>query len=89
MFLANPVSLPTLFLPYLGMCPSRVQDVPLTRVSCACRQWMKEVLQPLNEKAASIVVERADLLEASSMDPLLMQLVAHVSANRVILSRCV
>ncbi|KAK9816448.1 hypothetical protein WJX72_000464 [[Myrmecia] bisecta] len=51
------------------------------------RQWMKEVLQPLNEKAANIVTSNADLLEASSMEPLLLQLVAHVSAYKVILSR--
>lgn len=31
--------------------------------------------------------QRADLLEASAMPPLLLQLVAHVSANRVVLAR--
>ena len=48
---------------------------------------MKTVLQPLNEKAAKIVTEHADLLEGSSVEPLLLQLVAHVSAYRVILER--
>lgn len=51
------------------------------------RHWMKTVLQPLNEKAAKIVTEHADLLEGSSVEPLLLQLVAHVSAYRVILER--
>lgn len=50
---------------------------------------MKTVLQPLNEKAAKIITEHADLLEGSSVEPLLLQLVAHVSAYRVILERCV
>lgn len=48
---------------------------------------MEEVLQPLNEKAANTVVEHADALESSSMEPLLLQLVAHVSAYKVILKR--
>ena len=54
-----------------------------------CRQWMKTVLQPLNEKAAEIVVKHADLLQTSRMEPLLLQLVAHVCAYRVILQRWV
>ena len=48
---------------------------------------MKTVLQPLNEKAAKIITEHAALLEGSSVEPLLLQLVAHVSAYRVILER--
>jgi len=35
--------------------------------------------------AARLIVERADLLEGSSIEPLLLQLVAHVSAYKVIL----
>ena len=50
---------------------------------------MKAVLQPLNEKAAEIVVKHADLLQSSRMEPLLLQLVAHVCAYRVILQRYV
>ena len=53
-----------------------------------CRQWMKAVLQPLNEKAKDIIVKHADLLQSSQMEPLLLQLVAHVSAYQVILQRC-
>ncbi len=50
---------------------------------------MKEVLQPLNEKAADIIVRHADLLQSAQMEPLLLQLVAHVCAYRVILKRSV
>ena len=42
---------------------------------------------PLSEKAAAIVMERADLLEGESIEPLLLQLVAHVSAYKVIMRR--
>ncbi len=49
---------------------------------------MKAVLQPLNEKAKDIIVKHADLLQSSQMEPLLLQLVAHVSAYQVILQRC-
>ena len=49
---------------------------------------MRKVLQPLNEKAAEIVVEHADMLQSNRMEPLLLRLVAHVSAYRVILARC-
>lgn len=48
---------------------------------------MTEVLQPLNERVAEIVTKNADLLEAAAMEPLLLQLVAHVSAYRVIIKR--
>ena len=46
-----------------------------------------QVLMPLSEKAAAIVMERADLLEGERIDPLLLQLVAHVSAYKVIMRR--
>jgi len=48
---------------------------------------MMSVFQPLNERAAEIVTKNADLLEGAAMEPLLLQLVAHVSAYRVILKR--
>ena len=52
-----------------------------------CRQWMKEVLQPLNDKAANAIVDHIDLIEASSVDPLLLKLVAYVKTVRVMMSR--
>ena len=48
---------------------------------------MRAVLQPLNEKAKDIIVKHADLLQSTHMEPLLLQLVAHVSAYQVILQR--
>ncbi|CAD7695780.1 unnamed protein product [Ostreobium quekettii] len=51
------------------------------------RQWMTDVLQPLNERAAAIIFDHVDLLDTSRIEPLLLQLVAHVSAYKVILSR--
>ena len=48
---------------------------------------MRTVLQPLNERAADIVIEHVDLIEDKKLDPRLLQLVAHVFANRVILQK--
>lgn len=48
---------------------------------------MSEVLQPLNERAAKIIFEHIDLLDSPRVEPLLLQLVAHVAAYKVILSR--
>lgn len=48
---------------------------------------MNAVLQPLNEKAADIIINHLNLLESSTVEPLLLQFVAHVSAYRVILKR--
>ena len=71
-----------------GECGSKHQsDLSSQSVRVCCRQWMRDVLQPLNEKAADIVVKHADMLQSNRMEPLLLQLVAHVSAYRVILSR--
>lgn len=53
----------------------------------AYRQWMVHVLQPLNEKASDIIINGFSLLEGSSIDPQLLQLVAHTSAYRVLLER--
>ncbi|KAL4856782.1 hypothetical protein ACK3TF_002845 [Chlorella vulgaris] len=64
-----------------------LQSSPEGGVGEAYRRWMKVVLQPLNEKAADIVVNHVDLLRTPYIDPLLLQLVAHVSANKVILRR--
>ena len=62
-------------------------DMDASACRCGCRKWMTEVLQPLNERVAEIVTKNADLLEAAAMEPLLLQLVAHVSAYRVIIKR--
>lgn len=51
------------------------------------RRWMLEVLQPLNERASNIVVQHIDLLDSPKVEPLLLQLVAHASAYKIILSR--
>lgn len=48
---------------------------------------MKDVMQPLNERAADIIVDHVNLLESAEIDPRLLQLVAHVSAYKVIISR--
>lgn len=49
---------------------------------------MTSVLQPLNERAATIVQGGFNLLEGDAeMEAQLLQLVAHVSACRVILQR--
>ena len=54
----------------------------------AYRTWVRVVLMPLSETAARTAMERADLLEGSGISPLLLQLVAHVSAYKVISPRC-
>eukprot|EP00798_Chlamydomonas_sp_ICE-L_P007595 gene7595-750_t len=48
---------------------------------------MTQVLQPLNEKAATIVMQHVDLLDGAMLEPQLLQLVAHVYACRVTLER--
>ena len=48
---------------------------------------MKEVLQPLNQKAKDVIVNYMNLLDTPTVHPLLLQLVAHVSAYSVILKR--
>ncbi|KAG1673642.1 hypothetical protein FOA52_013306 [Chlamydomonas sp. UWO 241] len=60
-------------------------EEPGGKVANAYRGWMAQVLQPLNEKAATIVTDNVDLLDGSAIQPQLLQLVAHVYANRVIL----
>lgn len=52
-----------------------------------CRHWMAEVFQPMNDQASSIIIEHIGLLDSSKMEPLLLQLVAHVAMYKVILSR--
>lgn len=52
-----------------------------------CRLWMTEVLQPLNERAATIIFDHIDLLESSTIIPELLQLVAHMATSRVMLQR--
>ncbi|KAL4447422.1 hypothetical protein ABPG75_004641 [Micractinium tetrahymenae] len=64
-----------------------LQANPEGPVGEAYRRWMKVVLQPLNERAADVIVNHVDLLRTPYIDPLLLQLVAHVSANKVILRR--
>jgi len=53
----------------------------------AYRHWMKEVLQPLNEKAVDAIVNHIDLLESNHVEPLLLKLVAYVNTTKVLMSR--
>jgi hypothetical protein len=64
---------------------ARVRADPDGPAARAYRSWVRVVLMPLSETAAQTVMQRADLLEGSEISPLLLQLVAHVSAYRVIL----
>lgn len=64
-----------------------VRKDPQSAAAKAYRLWVRAVLMPLSEKAAKLVIERADLLEGSGIEPLLLQLVSHVSAYKVILQR--
>lgn len=48
---------------------------------------MEHVLQPLNEAAAEVIVQRIDLLESDSIAPILLSFVAHVTSNRVVLQQ--
>lgn len=51
------------------------------------RQWLREVLQPLNEKAADIIINRLNLVESANLDPVLLELVSHTYSLRVLLKR--
>ncbi|GAB4822370.1 hypothetical protein N2152v2_009416 [Parachlorella kessleri] len=62
-------------------------DNPSGAEGQAYRKWMKEVLQPLNQKAKDVIVNFMNLLDTPTVHPLLLQLVAHVSAYSVILKR--
>ena len=62
-----------------------IRDWPDGPEGSAYRHWMKSVLQPLNERAADIIINHLNLLESANIDPVLLQFVAHVSAYRVIL----
>ena len=60
---------------------------PTGPIAQSYRTWVREVLLPLSARAADLVVERADLLEGSNIEPLLLQLVAHVNALKVLVRR--
>ena len=60
---------------------------PSGPIAQSYRTWVREVLLPLSDKAAHVIVERADLLEGSNIEPLLLQLVAHVNAMKVLVRR--
>jgi len=53
----------------------------------AYRIWMRDVLQPLNEKAAVTIFDHIDLLDVEHVVPELLQMVAHVATMRVMLKR--
>mmetsp|Transcript_26668 Transcript_26668/g.58056 ORF Transcript_26668/g.58056 Transcript_26668/m.58056 type:complete len:194 (-) Transcript_26668:437-1018(-) len=64
-----------------------IKSNPHCSEACAYRSWVREVFMPLNLQAAKIIMTRADLLESSTIEPLLQQLVAHVSALKVIIKQ--
>ena len=75
---------PSLTIPQFAV---EVRSNPQGVAARAYRSWVKSVLLPLSERAAQLVIDRADLLENSGIEPLLLQLVAHVSAYKVIIQR--
>lgn len=64
-----------------------IRSDPSGPIASCYRTWVRQVLLPLSERASRLVVERADLLEGSSIEPLLLRLVAHVSALKVLVYR--
>jgi len=62
-----------------------VHSTPSGAEGTAYRHWMRHVLQPLNQKAADVIVNHLNLLESTSIHPSLLQFVAHVSSLRVVL----
>ena len=48
---------------------------------------MRDVFSPLNERAAELIITHADLLDSAEIDASLLQLVSHVSAGRIAISR--
>ena len=48
---------------------------------------MKEVLQPLNDKAADAITNHIDLLDSEEVEPLLLKLMAYVKTTKVLMSR--
>lgn len=51
------------------------------------RVWMKEVFMPLNIQMVDAAVQKADLLEESTMPECLLDLCAHVAAYRSVRAR--
>ena len=64
-----------------------IKEDPSGAEGVAYRHWIRCVLQPLNEKAADVIVNHLNLLESRVIHPSLLQLVAHVNAYRVLLRR--
>lgn len=48
---------------------------------------MRAVLQPLNERASELIMSHADLLDSPDLWTLMLQLVAHSSALKVLLDQ--
>ena len=64
-----------------------IKENPSGPEGVAYRHWMKSVLQPLNEKAADVIVNHLNLLESTTIHPSLLQFVAHVSSLRVVIKQ--
>ena len=69
----------------LGSFIRGIKEDPSGAEGVAYRHWIRSVLQPLNEKAADVIVNHLNLLESRAIHPSLLQLVAHVSSMRVII----
>ena len=69
-----------------GFFLAKSQD-PNSEQGKAYRMWTKQVFMPLNERVARLIIDRSDLIVGDKFEPLLLQLVAHVSAMRVMVKR--
>ena len=69
-----------------GFFLAKTQD-PNSEQGKAYRMWTRQVFMPLNERVARLIVDRSDLIVGDKFEPLLLQLVAHVSAMRVMVKR--
>jgi hypothetical protein len=74
-----------------------IRTNPSGHEGCMYRDWVKNVLQPLNEKAADTIINNLNLLESPEyvgeegvkhvVPPSMLQFVAHVSSLRVIIKQ--
>jgi hypothetical protein len=58
---------------------------PNDKEKAAWRLWMTEVFMPINEQMVQLIHDHADLLEEPELPNCLLQLSAHVAAQRAIL----
>lgn len=64
-----------------------IKEKPDGKAARRYRAWMREILMPLNVRASELLIDNADLFDASTMPKFFLDMVTHVECSKLVMKQ--